>query len=580
MSRRDRGVDERSPVDAVVHHPRLANLPRSERERVRMNRFAVDLARWLVGRPREQLGPLARVVTVVAQRELRDARRLAKERPLLALEAAARTVEVLWPLLRGPEEPDAPEEEEEPPPGEGDGDGGEGEGDGQGAGEASEDEDGEDAESGGAAGAGGGAGPPPEEGADEDDAEDAEGDGSEAEGDAKDADPDEADGEDADGEDDGDDADGEDGPLDPLDVLEALAEMGPVADPELDALAQRLRESMAAGDGSVEIASAAGEMLEEAGQAAAQGAIDTDRAARHLERFLPGIGWSHAPGALETSLIDQLDGLVTLLERLADLQELADALGRMEEPTKAKGFIQGGREEVVGVHLGGEVANALPSELALLADPDTEDLFYQRYIEHRLISLELTGSGDQGSAAGDKRGPVIACIDTSGSMEGPPEMAAKALVLAVCRRVLPRNRAVHLILFGGPGERTEIRLKRGRGGLENLLTFLLMSFHSGTDFDGPLLRAMDLLEEQELLRADVLVVTDGLCRASREVIERVVSVRDATGARVWSVVLGRADPRGVEPFSHRVLTLDPRGAAEASGLLEGLEGGTRSRWIR
>ncbi len=586
--------EERHVVDAVVHHPRLQDLPRSLRERTRMNRFAKDLARWLVGRPREELGALARVVTVVARRELRDARRLCQERPLLAVEAAARTVEALWPLLRGPELPDPPESEPPPPPGEGEDGDGEGEGGGGAGGAASEsDDDGEEGMSvpGGGAG-GGGAG----------DGEDDEGDGEGAE-DGEDGEGDE----DADGEED-DDADGEenedadDGPeaeeaedspeedgLDPLDVLESLAELGPIADPELDALAERLREAMGGdegdGDGgqeTVDIASAAADLLAEAGvgQAAAEGALQTDRVARHLERFLPGVGWSAAPGALEHTLLNQLDGLVTLLEKLDDLKELADALGRMEEPTKERGVLQGGREEVVGVHLSGEVNNALPSELALLADPETEDLFYQRYTEHRLISLELTGEGDQGASAGDKRGPVIACIDTSGSMQGAPELAAKALVLAVCRRVLPRNRAVHLILFGGQGERTELRLKRGRGGLESLLAFLRASFHSGTDFDGPLLRAMDLLEERDLLRADVLVVTDGLCRASRSVIERVVDVRDATGARVWSVVLGRSDTRGVEPFSHEVLTLDPDAAAQASGLLRGLESGTRTRWTR
>ena len=108
----------------------------------------------------------------------------------------------------------------------------------------------------------------------------------------------------------------------------------------------------------------------------------------------------------------------------------------------------------------GEVATALPGELALLGDEDTEDLFYQRLLDRRLVSLELTGAGDEGVAMGDRRGPVIACIDTSASMEGAPELAAKALVLAVCRKVIPKGRVVHLILFGGPGERTRRKTER------------------------------------------------------------------------------------------------------------------------
>lgn len=506
-----------------------------------MKAFAFDLARWLHGDPRSSLGALARVVTLVAQRDLRDARALCRERPLLSVEAAARATQALWPLLRGPEEPDVPPEQPEAPP----------------EPEPSEGEEGEGVPGTGAGGLGGGEGTGDGEG----EAEESDGDG-DGEGDQEG----DGDGSEGDGEGAGDDEEAADGgpPGDPMDVLAALAEMDHLADPELDALAERLRERMGGeGDAGAE----AGELLAEAGSAAAEGALETDRVARHLERFLPGVGWSGAPGNLERALLEQLDGLTLLLSKLQDLNELADALGRMEEPTQKRGMIQGGREEVVGVNLGGEVALALPSELALLADEDTEDLFYQRYIERRLISLELTGAGLDGAAAGEKRGPVIACIDTSGSMEGAPELAAKALVLAVCRRVLPRNRTVHLILFGGEAEQTELRLKRGRGGLEGLLAFLGASFHSGTDFDGPLLRAMDLLEDQDLKLADILVVTDGLCRATPAVVRRVNEVRDAQGARIWSVVLGHTDARGVEPFSHHVYLLDPTGAAEATGLL-------------
>lgn len=473
------------PVDVVVKHPALSGVGTNEPDQRRAEAFAKDLARWLYGRPRNELGPLARVVTVVAQRELRPTRRICRERPLMSVEAAARATAALWPLLR------EAEEEEQPPQPE--------EGQGQGQGEDEEEEDGE----------------------------------------------------------------GEGG--DPLE--EMLGEDADADDPDLDALVEQLRKSMGAGGDAAEQAADA---LSGVTQAAADGAIQTDRVARQLERFLPGIGWSTAPGQLEIALLQRLDELAKMLESLSELERLADALGRLEDATRREGRREGGREEVVGVRLGGEVAHALPAELALLGDPATEDLFYQRLLERRLVSLELTGAGDEGRAQGDRRGPVIACIDTSASMEGPPELAAKALVLAVCRRVIPRGRVVHLILFGGPGERTEIRLRRGLGGLEGMLAFLQRSFHSGTDFDGPLLRAMDLLDEAELEAADVLVVTDGLCRAAPDVVDRVREVRERRGARVWSVVLGHRDTRGVDPFSDHVLRIDPTEAGGGAGLVRDL----------
>ncbi|MEN0064915.1 MAG: VWA domain-containing protein [Myxococcota bacterium] len=509
----ERSSYEGTPVDIVVRHPAIVGLGVSDLDQRRIDAFAVDLARWLWGRPRTELGPLAHVITIVAQREFRATRQICKERPLMAVEASARATAALWPWLR----------DLEPPPAED-------------SGESDSFEDEEETEvddeplppS-----------PPEEE-------EDSESDEPESS-----------------------DEEEEDGSPNWLDEL-------PLGDdPDLDNLIERFRalteatnedDEGSAGDAEEQAA----QMLTPIADAAAQGAIETDRVARQLERFLPGIGWSSAPGQLELTLLERLDQLASLLESLGELQDLADALGRLEDATEREGRQEGGREEVVGVRLGGEVSTALPGELALLGDPDTEDLFYQRLLERRLVSLELTGTGDEGRAMGDRRGPVIACIDTSASMEGPPELAAKALVLAVCRKVIPKGRTVHLILFGGPGEQSEIRLRRGLGGLEGMLAFLQRSFHSGTDFDGPLLRAMDLLEEQELEFADVLVVTDGLCRAAESVVDRVAEVRAQTGLRVWSVVLGHRDARGVEPFSDDVLMLDPTEAAQASGFVRRL----------
>lgn len=494
-----------SPVDVVAGHPLVRSLGQDQYDQRRAEGFAKDLARWLYGRPEADLGPLARVVIVVAQRELRPTRNICRERPLMAVEAAARATAVLWPMLR--ELGDAPPDEEPP----------------------AEDE--------------GGAGAP----------------GADGQPDA----PEGGDGEDQDEDEDEDEPPGDD----PLQQLLGGVPAG--EDPDLDALIERLTRAMGEEEGG-DAAEAAADALEQVTQAAADGAIETDRVARQLERFLPGIGWSTAPGQLELALLDRLDQLARLLQELSALDTLADELGRLEEASRREGKRQGGREEVVGVRLGGEVSHALPAELALLGDPATEDLFYMRLLERRLVSLELTGQGDEGVAQGDRRGPVIACIDTSASMEGPPELAAKALVLAVCRKVIPKGRAVHLILFGGPGERTELRLRRGLGGLEGMLAFLQRSFHSGTDFDGPLLRAMDLLDEAELEAADVLVVTDGLCRAAPDVVDRVRQVRDKRGVKVWSVVLGHRDTRGVDPFSDEVLRIDPTQAASAANLVRGL----------
>ena len=200
-------MTEPSPVYAVTRHPRLEGLARSGREELRMKAFAFDLARWLYGEPRDSLGALARVVTLVAQRDLRDARALCKERPLLSVEAAARATEALWPLLRGPEEPDELPEQPEAPP----------------EPEPEEGEEGEGVPGAGGAGLGSGTG----SGEGDGEGEEADGDG-EGEGEGDEASDEPGDG----GADAGSEPDeGAGGGSDPLEVLEALAEMDHLADP-------------------------------------------------------------------------------------------------------------------------------------------------------------------------------------------------------------------------------------------------------------------------------------------------------------------------------------------------------------
>jgi len=295
--------------------------------------------------------------------------------------------------------------------------------------------------------------------------------------------------------------------------------------------------------------------LSQATQVAAHRVEALDELTALLGTLLPGFGWDYGPGDLQRSLLAGTRHLAELLQRLPVLRRIAEELGRVEAvERRTRRATGGGRESVAGVHVGGELADVLPCEWALLGAPETEDLFYQRLAEHRLFCLELQGALDETSSAEQHRGPAVACVDTSGSMQGAPEAVAKALILAVVRRLAPQRRAVQLLLFGGPGESTEIELRPGRAGLQGLLQFLAMGFRSGTDYDTPLRRAVDLLQTEAYGKADVLIVTDGLCRASSRMVGDVARAKAKAKARVLSVVIG-SDPAGVEEFSDAVWLL-------------------------
>lgn len=297
-----------------------------------------------------------------------------------------------------------------------------------------------------------------------------------------------------------------------------------------------------------------------------EGALDAAQECAQLEEtlgaLLPAHGWDYTSGTLERMLLGKFGLFERLLSGSRNLGHLADLLGRMERSERQGPAITGfGKEQVVGVRLGGDLQDVLPSQWALLGDPDTEDLFYQRFAEHRLMTLDLRGDEDDEEDAAQGRGPIIACVDTSGSMQGDPESLAKALVLCVARRALKQRRAVHVMLFGGRNDLIHLQLRGGARGLDQLLDFLLGSFHAGTDFDGPLMAALDLLDEPAFARADMLVVTDGLCRADPGVIAACLEARVRTGLSITSAVVAGpygAELSGVEPFSDRVFIVEPQ----------------------
>lgn len=260
-----------------------------------------------------------------------------------------------------------------------------------------------------------------------------------------------------------------------------------------------------------------------------------------IQRLSPwlGIGWHRDGSTLVEVVHDRLDDLTRLLDRRPELARIAAMLGRLEAAERrGRGAERGGRETVVGVRFGGELSDVLPNELALLGDEATEDIFYARLTERQLLSLELSGELEGQVRTERRPGPVIACIDTSGSLIGPAEEVGKAATLAVLRRVLRDGRRARVLLFGGRDSLKEIDLRPGHADARALFDFLLTSFHGGTDVDQPLARALVIRERDPGFgKADLLLVTDGVARL-RGVTTAAIRAARKAGMRLVLALVG------------------------------------------
>lgn len=131
----------------------------------------------------------------------------------------------------------------------------------------------------------------------------------------------------------------------------------------------------------------------------------------------------------------------------ASLIELAKRIGRSakEQGETSGSFLTASKSDIVGITTGNDLSNLMPSELALMADQTTENLFYKNYVTR---NLQLFASHSQSSRSKrHKNGPIIICLDASGSMEGEPIIVAKALTLAICIIAQRKKRKIIVIKY-------------------------------------------------------------------------------------------------------------------------------------
>lgn len=253
---------------------------------------------------------------------------------------------------------------------------------------------------------------------------------------------------------------------------------------------------------------------------------------RHLKNtlaFLPHFGWDLGIGELTASDIQILLQWSKVFKNNSKLQELCALLGKMNrEATKREKIkIQevqsyenivpdvNSREEICGITFNNHIEDALPQELGLLSDEDIELLFDLKFVENRLMTFEKAGytsetktkviEKEKSVEKKDKKGPVIVCIDTSGSMSGQPESIAKALTLCLASMAHKQDRSCYMINFSTGIETFDFSKDKGLG---ELLKFLQMGFNGGTDVFPALEEGLKMMAEKDYKKADLLVVSD------------------------------------------------------------------------
>jgi len=191
--------------------------------------------------------------------------------------------------------------------------------------------------------------------------------------------------------------------------------------------------------------------------------------------------------------------------------------------------------EVYGVHKSNDLSRIFPSELLGIDDEDLEYLFYAKYLESNLLSYELDGE-NRSVESSKTKGPIVVCFDSSGSMKGKPILKARALLFSISKILKKENREMYVLMFSNKNQIRELHIKSNSNS-RKLLQFLYSSFDGSTNFETPLKRSFEIIEDKkEFENADILMVTDGRCDISDDFRNRLLNKKQTLGFEIYTVI--------------------------------------------
>lgn len=289
---------------------------------------------------------------------------------------------------------------------------------------------------------------------------------------------------------------------------------------------------------------------------------------KQLQEVFDGLGtetgvlWDLSLSTLSQQDISTLKKWADYLKNDIGTQQLCDLMGRLQKEANSHRteIINStfqysitspdihSNEEIVGIELGRDLENVIPQELALLSDPDVAILFDLKYVENRLMCFSKQGyktevydkniQEEVTVFEDDKLGPIIICVDTSGSMSGAPENIAKAITLTLASRAVAQKRKCYLINFSTSIVTLDLSPPKGVG---DLIKFLKMSFHGGTDVAPALDEGLRIMSDSGYKRADLLVISDFVINGLTSNTEALCKMQKLEESRFFALSIGNFD---------------------------------------
>lgn len=248
---------------------------------------------------------------------------------------------------------------------------------------------------------------------------------------------------------------------------------------------------------------------------------------------------------------DRIRPVVRLQEQFPVLLDVARRVGRIADDQgpervpvgvgSAFNVEHGAPSDIEGVTMGNDISSLLPMEMAIMSDDQLSNLFAYRFATRRLQTFRYKSNMMKQARRVEVRkarqkGPMIVCLDTSGSMQGQPEKIASSLIIKLLQVALRQDRDLLLIAFSTGAKLFDVRKNRTR-----FFDFLRKECGGDTDGTQMLHAVMHTITENPVYgSADVLLISDFKFDVpSVSVMRQVQQLRDE-GTRFYGLQIGIA----------------------------------------
>lgn len=243
--------------------------------------------------------------------------------------------------------------------------------------------------------------------------------------------------------------------------------------------------------------------------------------------------------------------LIGIQREYSQITELANRMGRTLNPQGDKIMYVGSgssrsishstKSDIQGVTVGRSLDSLLPTELVQMADEDFNELFLVKYTTSKLQcflhkSEQINPSKRLERKRARTKGPMIACIDTSGSMSGLPENIARSLVMKLVGISEQQSRPLYVIAFSVSANPIDVRKDR-----KKLLDFFANTSTGDTNAKKMIQHTLQLLEtDKTYMCGDVVIIGDfRMDLVSNDLLDRIQRHRQC-GTFFYGLQIGAA----------------------------------------